>query len=180
MQSNEKLLKKAKPIRLVIFDVDGVLTTGILSYGPDGIEQKNFHVYDGQGMKLLKKSGVDIGIITSCRSAMIKIRMQDLSISHVYQGLSDKLPAYEDLKKKLNLTDEQIAYVGDDLPDLPVLSRVGFAITVPNAPLVIQHHADWITTTPGGKGAAREVCEFIMNAQGTYQSVVDSFMKRPI
>lgn len=174
----ESLVEKAKAIRLVIFDVDGVLTAGILSYGMEGIERKNFHVHDGQGMKLLKKSGVEIAIITTCRSEMTRRRMQDLEIAHVYRGVSDKLPSYYDVKQKLNLNDHQIAYVGDDLPDLPILSRVGLAITVPNAPKIIQQHAHWITRSKGGKGAAREVCDFIMQAQETYQTIIDSFLKR--
>ncbi len=174
----QSLIEKAKAIHLVIFDVDGVLTAGILSYGITGIERKNFHVHDGQGMKLLKKSGVEIAIITTCRSEMTKRRMQDLEIAHVYRGITDKLPAYDDVKQKLNLNDDQIAYIGDDLPDLPILSRVGLAITVPNAPKIIQQHAHWITQSKGGKGAAREVCDFIMQAQGTYQAMIDSFLQR--
>lgn len=170
--------ERAKNIKLVIFDVDGVLTAGILSYGNDGIEVKNFHVHDGQGIKLLKQSGVDVGIITTCRSSIVKKRMQDLGIDHLYQDQVDKLPAYEDLKQKLNLSDEQIAYVGDDLPDLPMLKRVGLAITVSNAPKIIQQHTHWITKAKGGKGAAREVCDFIMQAQGTYQTIIDSYLQR--
>jgi 3-deoxy-D-manno-octulosonate 8-phosphate phosphatase (KDO 8-P phosphatase) len=174
----ETISERAKNIKLVIFDVDGVLTAGILSYGNDGIEVKNFHVHDGQGIKLLKQSGVDVGIITTCRSSIVKKRMQDLGIDHLYQDQFDKLPAYEDLKQKLNLTDEQIAYVGDDLPDLPMLKRVGLAITVSNAPKIIQQHTHWITKAKGGKGAAREVCDFIMQAQGTYQTIIDSYLQR--
>lgn len=174
----ELLVNKAKPIRLAIFDVDGVLTAGVLSYGQDGIECKNFHVHDGQGMKLLQQSGVEIAIITTCKSDIVKRRMQDLGIQHVYQGQVDKLPAYEDIKKKLQLSDEQIAYMGDDLPDLPMLRRVGLAITVANAPKIIQEHAHLTTKAKGGKGAAREACDFIMQAQGTYQTLINSYLNR--
>lgn len=174
----QSLIEKAKPIRLVIFDVDGVLTQGVLSYDKNGIERKNFHVHDGQGMKLLRNSGVEIAIITTCRSETVARRMQDLGITHVFQGASDKLPVYETLKQNLNLQDQQIAYVGDDLPDLPMLKRTGFAITVASAPLIIKEHAHWITNAKGGKGAAREVCDFIMQAQGTYQSMIDTFLNR--
>lgn len=174
----QSLVEKAKKIRLVIFDVDGVLTAGVLSYDHEGIESKHFHVHDGQGMKLLKKSGVDIAIITTCQSSIVKRRMQDLEIQHTYQGQVDKLPAYEDVKQKLHLEDQQIAYVGDDLPDLPMFRRVGLAITVANAPKVIQDHAHWITQAKGGHGAAREVCDFIMHAQGTYQKMIDSYLQR--
>ena len=174
----DTISEKAKNIKLVIFDVDGVLTPGTLTYSHDGIEVKNFHVHDGQGIKLLKQSGVDIGIITTCKSPIVKKRMQDLGITHVYQDKVDKLPAYEELKLKLNLNDEEIAYVGDDIPDLPMLKRVGLAITVSNAPKIIQQHTHWITKAKGGKGAAREVCDFIMQAQGTYQNIIDSYLQR--
>ena len=173
----ESIENRAKDIRLAIFDVDGILTAGILSYGLDGIESKHFHVHDGQGMKLLQKSGITIAIITTCRSDIVKRRMLDLGIQHTYQGITEKLPAYEDLKQKLNLTDAEIAYIGDDLPDLPILSRVRLAITVPNAPKVIQDHVHWVTKKKGGKGAAREVCDFIMQAQGTYSSIIASYLK---
>lgn len=174
----QSLVEKAKNIRLVIFDVDGVLTAGTLTYGLNGIEVKNFHVHDGQGMKLLQKTGVTLAIITTCKSDILKRRMLDLDIPHLYQGQIDKLPAYEDIKQKLNLTDQQIAYVGDDLPDLPMLKRVGLAITVANAPKIIQQHTHWITKAKGGKGAVREVCDFIMQAQGTYQTIIDSYLQR--
>jgi 3-deoxy-D-manno-octulosonate 8-phosphate phosphatase (KDO 8-P phosphatase) len=175
----ESILEKAKQIRLVLFDVDGVMTAGALHYGNEGIESKHFHVHDGQGMKLLQKSGVPIGIITTCKSDIVKRRMQDLGIEHVYQGQINKLPAYEDIKQKLHLQDQQIAYVGDDLPDLPILSRVGLAITVRNAPNIMHQHVHWVTKKKGGKGAVREVCDLVMQAQDTYQSIIDSYLQRP-
>jgi 3-deoxy-D-manno-octulosonate 8-phosphate phosphatase (KDO 8-P phosphatase) len=104
--------------------------------------------------------------------------MKDLNITHVYQGNIDKLPAYEDLKQKLNLQDDQIAYVGDDLPDLPVLRRVGLGVTVANAPVIMQENVCWTTKANGGQGAVREVCDLIMHAQGTYQAIIDSFLQR--
>lgn len=172
------ITEKAKKIRLLTFDVDGVLTAGGMLYGPDGIEAKHFHVHDGQGMRHLLQTGVEVAIITACKSPIIKRRMEDLGITHVYQQQTDKLMAYEDLKQKLNLTDEQVAYMGDDLPDLPVLSRAGLAITVANAPNIIKEHAHLITQNKGGKGAAREICDLIMEAQGTYQSIIDSYLAR--
>jgi 3-deoxy-D-manno-octulosonate 8-phosphate phosphatase (KDO 8-P phosphatase) len=174
----ECILEKAKQIRLALFDVDGVMTAGALYYGSQGIESKHFHVHDGQGMKLLQKSGVMIGIITTCQSDIVKRRMHDLGIEHVYQGQVDKLPAYEDIKQKLNLQDQHIAYVGDDLPDLPILDRVGLAITVCNAPKVMHQYVHWVTKKKGGKGAVREVCELIMQAQNTYQSIIHSYLQR--
>lgn len=174
----EQIIEKAKKIRLAIFDVDGVLTNGTLLYGASGTEHKQFHAHDGQGMRLLIDSGVQIAIITAKESKVVTERMEYLGIPHVYQGNIDKLPAYEDLKAKLQLTDEQIAYVGDDVPDLPILLRAGLPITVANAPKIIQKHAYWITQAHGGNGAAREVCDLIMEAQGTYQTVIDKFLQR--
>jgi 3-deoxy-D-manno-octulosonate 8-phosphate phosphatase (KDO 8-P phosphatase) len=174
----QKIIDRAKKIRLAIFDVDGVLTNGALVYGKNGTEHKEFHAHDGQGMKLLLDSGVQIAIITAQESDIVSRRMQYLGIQHVYQGNSDKLPAYEDLKNKLNLTDDQISYMGDDVPDLPLLRRVGLAITVANSPKIIQQHALWITAANGGHGAVREVCDVIMEAQGTFQTVIDKFLLR--
>ena len=174
----KKLRKKARHIRLVISDVDGVLTTGVLLYGPNGTELKDFHVQDGMGIKMLQQTGVHVAIITARKSEALNQRMSDLKVDHVYQGQSDKVLAYEELKQKLNVTDKEIAYIGDDLPDLPLLRRVGFSVTVPNAPKIIQKHAAWVTRNPGGKGAVRELCELIMKAQGTYKTIIDSYLQR--
>jgi 3-deoxy-D-manno-octulosonate 8-phosphate phosphatase (KDO 8-P phosphatase) len=174
----EKFEEKARAIRLAIFDVDGILTTGQLVYSSNGTEYKSFDVRDGLGMKLLQQSGVQVGIITSRNSQIVTQRMQDLGIQHVYQGFADKIPAYEALKQKLNLTDANIAYIGDDLPDLPLIRRAGLGITVPNAPALLLEHADWVTQANGGNGVAREVSEFIMQAQGTFGAVMESFLQR--
>lgn len=172
----KNIIEKAKPIRLAIFDVDGVLTTGNLFYGPSGIEYKEFNVLDGQGIKFLQRSGVEIGIITACKSEMVVTRMKDLGIQHVYRGSIDKVQAYQELKQKLQLTDEQIAYMGDDLPDLPLICQAGLGVTVANAPPIMRQHAAWTTKAEGGKGAAREVCELIMHAQGTYEAIINSYL----
>lgn len=173
------IIEKAKKVRLLLLDIDGVLTDGSLIYGKEGVEQKMFHVSDGQGMLFLMRSGVDIGVITAGSvSEIISARMKSLGIQHVYQGNLDKLPAYEDVKTKLQLQDDQIAYVGDDLPDLPVLRRVGLPITVSNAHQTMHQHVSWITRAHGGNGAVREVCNLIMEAQGTYQSIVNEFLNR--
>lgn len=173
----EAVIKKARLIRMVIFDVDGVLTTGKLFYGPHGMEHKEFHVHDGQGIKLLQKSGVEIGIITTCKTKAVTQRMKDLDIQYVYQGTLDKLAAFDDLKQKTHLTNEQIAYVGDDLPDLPVMLSVGLSIAVANASETVQRYASWITKAKGGDGAAREVCELIMSAQGTYETILAHYLQ---
>lgn len=167
---------KAKPIRLLILDVDGVLTAGFLRYSNQGLEVKDFHVHDGLGIKLLQKSTIAVAIISSKKSAAVTERAKEIGIEHCYLGYENKLPAYEELKQKLQLNDQQIAYMGDDLPDLPLLRRAGLAISVPQAPAIIHEHVDFITTRQGGNGAVREVCELILRAQGTYQTVIESFL----
>lgn len=172
----QDILAKAQGIRLVIFDVDGVLTDGSLYLGDDGQEYKAFHSRDGHGMKMLQHSGVTIGIITGRTSEVVRIRMESLGVEHVFQGKLEKLPAYEELRDKLGLEDAQIAYVGDDVVDLPIMRRVGLAIAVNDAhPLVLQH-AHWQTPHAGGRGAGRDVCEMIMEAQGSLRPTLDSYL----
>ncbi|MEJ2620061.1 MAG: 3-deoxy-manno-octulosonate-8-phosphatase KdsC [Candidatus Thiodiazotropha sp.] len=168
--------EKAKAVKLVIFDVDGVLTDGGLFLGDDGQEYKAFNSRDGHGMKMLQFTGVVIGIITGRTSEVVRLRMENLGVQFVYQGKQEKLPAYEELRDKLELTDEQVAYVGDDVVDLPIMRRVGLAIAVQDAhPFVVQH-AHWQTPHGGGRGAARDVCEMIMQAQGTLQTSLDHYL----
>jgi len=161
------LKQRARAIKLVIFDVDGVLTDGALFLGDDGQEYKAFNSKDGHGMVMLQGTGVQIGIITGRTSEVVRIRMESLGVRYVYQGRREKLPAYEELKAATGLDDETIAYVGDDVVDLPVMRRVGLAATVADAHPLAREHADWVASNGGGRGAAREFCEFIMDAQGT-------------
>ncbi|WP_455218403.1 3-deoxy-manno-octulosonate-8-phosphatase KdsC, partial [Kaarinaea lacus] len=163
----QDILDKAAQIKLVIFDVDGVLTNGSLFYGDDGQEYKAFHSRDGHGMKMLQKSGVEIGIITGRTSKVVEHRMKNLGIQHVYQGKLEKLPAFEELISKLGINPDEVAYVGDDVVDLPILTRVGLAIAVADAHNLVKQHAHWQTPSGGGQGAARDVCELIMEARGT-------------
>lgn len=172
----EDIYQRAKNIKLVIFDVDGVLTNGSLFYGDDGQEYKAFHSRDGHGMKMLRECGVEIAIITGRTSKVVAHRMKNLNVDHVYQGRVEKLPAFEDLMGKLKLRPEQVAYVGDDVVDLPVMIRVGLAITVPGAHELAKQHAHWVTTQEPGAGAGREVCELIMKAQGTYASSIAKYL----
>ncbi len=173
----QDILEKARHIRLVIFDVDGVLTDGSLYLGDDGQEYKAFNSLDGHGMAMLKASGVEIGIITGRTSEVVRIRMESLGIRHVFQGQRDKRPAYEALKAELGLEDHQIAYVGDDVVDLPVMTRVGLAVAVQDAHPFCRRHAHWITPDRGGHGAARNVCELIMEAQGTLEAALRSYLE---
>lgn len=166
---------RAKKIKLAVFDVDGVLTDGQLYYTDEGIQTKAFHVHDGLGLKLLQQTGIAIGIITGCASTLLNRRMQDLGIIHVYQGNTDKLPILTQLMKDLNITLEETAFCGDDLPDLPLISRVGLGIAVPNAHPLIRQEAHWQTEARGGHGAVREICEFIMSAQNTLESILTTY-----
>jgi 3-deoxy-D-manno-octulosonate 8-phosphate phosphatase (KDO 8-P phosphatase) len=158
-------------VRLVVFDVDGVLTDGRLLLGDNGVEYKAFHSRDGHGMKMLGQTGVELAIITGRRSRLVAQRMASLGIAHVHQGHASKLPVFEDLIAELNLSAEQAAYVGDDVVDLGVMARVGLAIAVANAHPVVLEQAHWHTRSEGGRGAAREVCDLIMHAHGTLEGV---------
>jgi len=169
----QDILARTKDIKLVVFDVDGVLTDGSIIIGDDGEEYKAFHSRDGHGMRLLQYTGVEIAIITGRTSKVVEYRMNSLGISHLYQGQKVKLPAFEELIKRLGLTPKQCAYVGDDWVDLAVMTRVGLAIAVQDADNIVKKHAHWITQSNGGKGAAREVCELIMEGQGTLQDQIE-------
>ncbi len=170
------ILERANRIRLAIFDVDGVLTDGSLYIGDDGQEYKAFNSRDGHGMVLLRQTGVTLAIITGRSSEVVRIRMASLGISHVYQGIQDKLATYEELKRTLGLSDEAIAYVGDDVVDLPVMRRVGLAVAVADAHPLVQRHAHWRTASPGGRGAARDFCELLMEAQGTLGTMMARYL----
>ncbi|MCB1722066.1 MAG: 3-deoxy-manno-octulosonate-8-phosphatase KdsC [Chromatiaceae bacterium] len=171
----QDIQRKAAAIRLIIFDVDGVLTDGSLFLGDDGQEYKAFNSKDGHGMVMLQQTGVQIAIITGRTSEVVRIRMASLGVQHVYQGKRDKLPAYAELKQVTGLDDAQIAYVGDDVVDLPVMTRVGLAIAVQDAHELAKQHAHWITPSGGGRGAAREVCEMIMDAQDNLQRMLQAY-----
>jgi 3-deoxy-D-manno-octulosonate 8-phosphate phosphatase (KDO 8-P phosphatase) len=172
----QDILAKAAMIRLVIFDVDGVLTDGSLFLGDDGQEYKAFHSRDGHGMKMLQGTGVEIGIITGRSSEVVRLRMESLGIRHVFQGRRDKLPAYEALRDELGLNDQQIAYTGDDVVDLPIMRRVGLAVAVQDAHPLVKQHAHWQTPNPGGRGAARDLCELIMDAQGNLEPELNRYL----
>ncbi len=170
-------VEKAKKIRLLILDVDGILTCGKIFGGNDDNE-KSFHIHDGMGIKLLQRSGIDVALLSGKKSASVAKRAAELGIEHAYLGFEDKVPTYETLKNTLKLSDDAIAYMGDDLPDLPLLIRAGLAISVPNAPSYIQKHADMITVKPGGDGAVREACEFILHAQDKFDAIVANYVNR--
>jgi 3-deoxy-D-manno-octulosonate 8-phosphate phosphatase (KDO 8-P phosphatase) len=159
-------LARAAKIRLAVFDVDGTLTDGRLWYGEDGRETKVFHVHDGLGLKRLQANGVQVAIITARISHPVALRAEELDIAHVYQGQGDKRACLLELLDALHLPPEQAAFVGDDLPDLPPMHIAGLAVAVANAHPWVVEAAHWQTARSGGMGAAREVCDLILQAQG--------------
>ena len=173
----QDILERASHIKLVIFDVDGVLTDGGLIMDKDGHEYKKFNSRDGHGMKMLQWNGVDIAIITGRSSDVVSHRMEGLGIKHVYQGQRDKRVAFYKLIEDLSLQPEQVAYVGDDVIDLPVLRKVGLAVAVQDAHELVKRHAHWQTPSCGGRGAARDVCDLIMEAQGTYEAEMAKYLQ---
>ena len=163
------LAKRLQNIRLIAFDIDGILTDGGLYLTDSGEEFKRFNSLDGHGMKMLKASGVELAIITGRTSRCVELRAKNLGIARLYQGVEDKWGAMQALLKELNLPADAAAYMGDDVMDLPVMRRVGLSITVPNSPQLVRDHAHYLTQREGGHGAVRETCELIMSAQGTLE-----------
>jgi 3-deoxy-D-manno-octulosonate 8-phosphate phosphatase (KDO 8-P phosphatase) len=167
---------RAARVRLMIFDVDGVLTDGSLHYGADGEAFKTFNVQDGLGIKLLQEAGIQTAIISARRSPQVTARAKDLGIDHVHQGGHDKLTPFNALLAQLGLTADQVGFIGDDVVDLPILSRVGFAVAVPNGRQEVLSRAHYVTQQHGGRGAVREVCEFVLRAQGLYDKIMAQFL----
>jgi 3-deoxy-D-manno-octulosonate 8-phosphate phosphatase (KDO 8-P phosphatase) len=161
------IYERARNIRVVIFDVDGVLTDGTLYYSDSGEEMKAFNAHDGHGMRMLKDSGVALAIISSRSSRCVEARARNLGIELLFQGAADKLSAFDGLLRQAAVAPEACAYVGDDLVDLPVMKRCGLAVAVPGAPAPVRRQAHYVTRAQGGRGAARELCEIVLHAQGT-------------
>ena len=170
------VLGRAKLIRLIAFDVDGIMTDGGLYLADSGEECKRFHSQDGHGLKMLRASGVEIALITGRTSRCVAARAENLGIAHVYQGVENKLEAMADLLNKLKLPRDAAAYMGDDVVDLPVMLHVGLAISVPDAPQVVRDRAHYVTQRDGGQGAVREACELLMSAQGTLDAQLAPYL----
>ncbi len=168
---------KLLAIKMVLMDVDGVLTSGEIIYTSGGDEQKIFDVQDGMGITLARMGGLKTGIITGRRSQLVMRRAEELNIDAVYQGNFNKLPDYEKLKHDFGLEDEAIAYIGDDLLDLPILKRVGFSVAVANARDEVKAICDFVTIAEGGKGAVREVVDKILKRQGTFHELLQQLEK---
>jgi 3-deoxy-D-manno-octulosonate 8-phosphate phosphatase (KDO 8-P phosphatase) len=169
---------RARAIELVIFDVDGVMTDGSLYLGDDGQEYKAFHSRDGHGMTMLREAGLAMAVITGRRSEVVRIRMESLGVAHVYQGQRDKAPAYAALRAACGLEHAQMAYVGDDVVDVPVMRQVGLAVAVADAHPLVKAHCHWQTRLPGGRGAVREVCEELLAAQGKLDALLQRYAAR--
>ena len=172
-----EIVKKVQNLKLLILDVDGVLTDGRLFFDDLGKEYKCFHARDGHGIKLLRSTGVEVAVISGRKSNSVALRMKNLGVSHVYQGHENKIAAYEEIIQSLSVKPEQVAHVGDDLLDLPIMVRVGLSIAVNDANPSVKEYADWCTQTSGGLGAVREICDFIMQSQGTFDRVLKSYLK---
>ena len=172
----DTLKAKLENIRLLVMDVDGVLTDGTIIVSEDGTETKHFNVLDGHGIRLWKRAGLDVALISGRASAPTQHRADQLEIEHVFQDCHFKLPVLKTLLEKLSLTPEQVAYIGDDLPDLPALRYVGFSVAVADSVEPLKQHADYTTTSPGGKGAVREVIEFILKSTGRWDSLMERYL----
>jgi 3-deoxy-D-manno-octulosonate 8-phosphate phosphatase (KDO 8-P phosphatase) len=164
-------------IRLLLLDVDGVMTDGRITYSNDGGESKSFDVKDGHGLKLLQRAGVEVGIITGRQSAVVARRAKELGIELVYQGVKDKLVPFNEILEKRGLSPEEVAYVGDDVVDLPVMRRVGFAATVADAVEDVKPFADLVTKRDGGRGAVREICDFLLKESGRWADVANRYFE---
>ena len=173
---SEDLKSRLQNIKLLVLDVDGVMTDGGLTIGDDGQEYKTFHAHDGLGMKLLKASGVELAIITGRTSNVVKKRAETTGVAHFYQGAEDKLVAFNELMKASGLHANQCAFMGDDVVDLPPMLKCGLAIAVPASPELVLRHAHYVTNKSGGHGAVREICEMIMHAQGTFDGQMAQFL----
>ncbi|MFQ5934818.1 MAG: KdsC family phosphatase [Acidiferrobacterales bacterium] len=167
----------AARIKLVMFDVDGVLTDGQLFLGEEGQEYKAFNSRDGHGIKMLQQTGVEVSIISGRTSGSVERRVAELGIKHVFQGCQEKLPALESLLRQLGIESSQAAFVGDDVVDLPIMLRVGLAVAVSDAHQLVRHYAHWVTPHAGGKGAVRDTCDMIMHAQGTYAGEIQRYLQ---
>lgn len=170
------LLERAARVRALVLDVDGVLTDGRLYFDNEGNELKAFSTRDGLGLRALQDQGLLVALITGRSSQIVARRAANLGIEHVYQGSVDKLAAYHDLLEKTGLDPETVCYAGDDWIDIPVLDRVGLAVTVPDADEVVRAHAHWVTSCRGGEGAVREICNLVLGAQGLDRLVLERIL----
>lgn len=174
-RDRRKIRERAKRIRLLLLDVDGVLTDGRIIYGSGGLELLNFHVRDGFALKVAQASGITVGLLSGRKSEALLRRAEELSLVEVHAGVEDKVAVYQQLLMRYHLNGPEVAYIGDDLPDLPLLQQVGLAIAVADAPAEVRSAAHMVTSLPGGKGAVREVVEWLLKSQGVWSLVCGQF-----
>lgn len=170
-------LPLAKEIRLLLLDVDGVLTDGSVVYAQSGSELKAFNTKDGFGIRLLQEAGVEVGVITARSSEAVQRRAQDLKLAHVYQGVRNKIEAFETILAEQKLSVKEVAYMGDDWLDLPLLSRVGLAVTTSDAVAEVKAVAHYVTKRNGGRGAVRELCDLIIDAKGLREELLGRYLR---
>lgn len=175
MKSIDEFNQKAKTLKLLILDVDGVLTDGRLFFDDHGREYKCFHARDGHGIKMLQRAGVEVAVISGRKSNAVALRMENLGVRYVFQGQENKIPAFENLLNTAGVLASQVAHMGDDLPDLPIMSQVGLSITVNDGHSAVKTYADWCTDLNGGTGAVREISDLILLARGDMDSVLSRY-----
>lgn len=163
-------------LRLLLLDVDGVLTDGRIVFDDRGVESKAFDVKDGHGLKLLQRAGIRVGIITGRESRVVQVRAAELGIEILHQGAREKLVPYREILEQTGVSDEEVGYVGDDLVDLPVLRRVGFSATVADAVPEVKSRVDYVCQRPGGRGAVREICDLILRQTGAWETVTARYL----
>lgn len=173
----DKVMQKAARIKLLALDVDGVLTDGRLYFAEAGEELKTFDTQDGHGIKMLQQAGVVCAIITGRNTKLVERRAKNLGIVHVLQGREDKLVAMQELTLQLGIALKDVAYIGDDWPDLPAILAAGFGVTVANAHKELLMRADYVTALEGGRGAVREVCDLLLRAQHRYDAVLAPYLQ---
>ncbi len=171
----EEVFRRAKKIRLLTLDADGVLTDGKLYLDGHGNEWQSFHIRDGHGIKLCLVAGIQVAIFSGRVSEAVRRRAEELGVKYLYQGQRDKVLCYEELKAELGIEDEEVCFVGDDLVDVPLLKRVGLPVVVADGVKEAKEVAFYVTEAPGGQGAVREVCELILKAQGKWEELLRSY-----
>lgn len=173
---SEEQVRLAKKVKTIICDVDGVLTAGGIIYDNNGNELKIFNVKDGQIMKMLRNSGLTVGAITGRSSDVVRLRMKEMGMDFHHHGIKDKLRQYEDIKKEMGLSDEEIAFLGDDIIDIPILERCGFAICPQDAKPYVQQYAALVTEAKGGEGVLREAGDLILAARGEFEKALQQYL----
>ena len=173
----DEVRQRAQAVRLLLLDVDGVLTDGRLYFDAKGEALKVFHVRDGHGIKMAQRAGLEVALLSGRRSDAAYHRAKELGINRFYEGLRDKVPILEELLAALNLTPREVAMVGDDLVDLPVMTRVGLAVAVADAVPEVRAAAHWVTSLAGGRGAVRQVTDLLLQAQGKWEEIVSPWLE---